>query len=136
MNGNNQFFINPDPRMQSYLEHQGFYLWDQIDREVSSLSEYQKNEVLNNPNYINIYNQLQEIVQKELLLLVKGKIENSYQGQQLLQQQLSVLKQLKQSSAEKEYYEMETFKKFKEKSANNPSLTYEEFIKNETTRNN
>lgn len=69
------------------------------------------------------------MVQIELLNLVKGKIENTEQGKDLLQRQLRLVKKLKTKIVEETDNEMAIFKKFKEFSKDNPELTYEEFIK-------
>lgn len=58
-----------------------------------------------------------------------GIIENSPEGKALLDNQLKLVKNLKTSIIEMSQREMQLFNAFKEASAKNPSLTYEEFIK-------
>lgn len=68
-------------------------------------------------------------VQAEVLNLVRANIENSPEGKALLDNQLKLVKNLKTSIIEMSQREMRLFNAFKEASAKNPSLTYEEFIK-------
>lgn len=76
-----------------------------------------------------IGNNLQSMVQAEVLNLVRANIENSPEGKALLDNQLKLVKNLKTSIIEMSQREMQLFNAFKEASAKNPSLTYEEFIK-------
>lgn len=104
-------------------------IWDDIDREVSSLTDSQKNKFLEDKEYVDITNALQNMVQIELLNLVKAKIENTEEGKDLLQRQLRLVKKLKTKIIEDTNNEMAVFKKFKEFSKDNPNLTYDEFVK-------
>ena len=79
--------------------------------------------------YSEITASLQQMVQVELLNLVKAKIESNSEGKDLLQRQLKLVKKLKNKIVEETDNEMAIFKKFREFSKDNPGLTYEEFIK-------
>ena len=105
-------------------------IWDSIDKEISSMPEDQKNKLFDNTEYSGLYMKLQEVTQAELLSLVKGKIESSPEGKELLQNQLCLIKKLKTKIAEETSREMELFNKFKEYSRSHPEVTYDEFIKN------
>lgn len=104
-------------------------VWDDIDSEMSSLTESQKARFFEDSEYTEITNSLQKMVQIELLNLVKSKIENSSEGKDLLQRQLKIVKKLKAKIIEETDNEMAIFKKFREFSKDNPNLTYEEFVK-------
>lgn len=104
-------------------------IWNDIDAEMNSLSDEQKQRLFQNEDYVSIYTQIQSRVQNELLNLVKVKIENTQDGKELLQKQLSILKKLKVKIVEDTNREMELFKRFKEYSSSNPGVTYEEFLK-------
>lgn len=104
-------------------------IWDQIDEEISPMSNEQRNRLLQDNEYVEIYNELQAIVQSELLSLVKSKIENTDRGRELLTNQLKIVRKLKSKIIDDTNKEMETFKKFKEYSQSHPEATYEEFIK-------
>lgn len=85
--------------------------------------------LLTNQDYVTNYNALQSMVQAEVLNLVRGKIEASEEGKRLLEEQLKLVKLLKSKIVEVTNKEMELFKAFKEASKTNPTLTYEEFLK-------
>lgn len=104
-------------------------IWDDIDREVLSLTDLQKSKFLEDKEYVEISNALQNMVQIELLNLVKAKIENTEEGKDLLQRQLRLVKKLKTKIIEDTNNEMAIFKKFQEFSKDNPNLTYDEFVK-------
>ena len=70
-------------------------IWNEIDREISPLSDEQKNKLFQNDEYVEVYTKLQSIVQTELLGLVKGKIENTEVGKDLLTKQLEIVRELK-----------------------------------------
>ena len=101
----------------------------QIDAEIEPLTNEQRNMLATNEEYVANYNNLQSMVQAEVLNLVRANIENSPEGKALLDNQLKLVKNLKTSIIEMSQREMQLFNAFKEASAKNPSLTYEEFIK-------
>ena len=70
-------------------------IWNEIDKEISPLSDEQKNRLFQNDEYIEVYTKIQSIVQTELLNLVKGKIENTDDGRNLLTEQLKIVKTIK-----------------------------------------
>ena len=117
-------------RLQS-LEISGSSLWNTIDNEVSSLDDRKRNLIMQDTDYVNVYNSIQMMVHNELLNLVKAKIEASEQGRKLLEKQLDSLRKAKQRIEEKDNKDMEIFNKFKEFSKANPDVTYEQFIKSE-----
>lgn len=104
-------------------------IWDEIDAEITPLSNEQKNRLSSNEEYITIYNEIQKIVQTELLNLVKSKIESSPIGKELLTKQLTLVRKLKNKIIQDTDMEMELFKKFKEYSKSHPEVTYDQFLK-------
>ena len=104
-------------------------IWDQIDQEINTLTDSQKKRFLENEEYVKNSQALEQMVQVELLNLVKGKIENSQTGKEILSEHFRLVKKLKNKIVEETDNEMIIFRKFKESSENNPSLTYEEFCR-------
>lgn len=104
-------------------------VWDSIDAEIEPLTAEQRNLLNTNEEYVSNYNKLQEMVQREVLNLVRVNIENNPDGKALLDNQLKLVKTLKSSIIEMSQREMQLFNAFKKASAENPALTYEEFIK-------
>lgn len=105
-------------------------IWDCIDEEVSPLSDIQRTRLFNTPEYKKNANIIQNMVDTEILNLVKARIESTPQGKEILQKQLDTVHKLKNSIVEETNKEMEIFNSFKEFSKTNPNVTYEEFVKN------
>lgn len=104
-------------------------IWDDIDAEIAPMSDEQKSMLFQNEEYAEIYNRLQVLVQSELLNLVKGRIENTEEGKELLNSQLKLVRKLKASIVDTTNREMEMFKRFREFSKQNPNITYDDFVK-------
>ena len=103
-------------------------IWDDIDAEIRPMSEEQKKRMFDDAEYVEVYSKLNEMVQTEILNLVKGRIESTVDGKDLLSRQLKIVKRLKSDIINETNREMEMFKKFKEFSKVNPGITSEEFI--------
>lgn len=114
--------LNPQAIQQSVL-------WDSIDSEIKVLSQDQLSRLFENQEYITTYTRIQELVNTEIINLVKARIENTTEGKQLLQEQLNIIRKMKPTIIEETNREVELFKRFREYSKNNPNITYEEFIK-------
>lgn len=104
-------------------------VWDEIDAEISPMSDEQKTRMLQDEDYVDTYTKIQDMVQAEILSLVKGRIEATPEGKELLQRQLKIVKKLKGKIIQETNREMEMFRKFREFSKTHPEVTYEEFIK-------
>lgn len=101
---------------------------DEIDAEISPMTDEQKTRMLQDEDYVDTYTKIQDMVQAEILNLVKGRIEATPEGKELLQRQLKIVKKLKGKIIQETNREMEMFRKFREFSKTHPEVTYEEFI--------
>ena len=115
-------------KQQTQIVHQKL-IWDEVDSEIIPMTEDQKNMLFQDEDYVDTYNKIQHLVQTEILNLVKGRIESTQEGKELLQSQLKIVKKLKGKIIQETNREMEMFRKFKEYSRQHPEITYEEFIK-------
>lgn len=104
-------------------------IWDEVDAEITPMTDEQKAMLLQDENYVDTYTKIQTMVQNEILNLVKSRIESAPEGKELLQSQLKIVKKLKGRIIQETNKEMEVFRKFREFSKTNPEVTYEEFIK-------
>ena len=104
-------------------------IWDEIDAEINPMTDEQKARMLQDEDYVDTYTKIQGMVQAEILNLVKGRIEATPEGKELLQKQLKIVKKLKGKIIQETNREMEMFRKFREFSKTHPEVTYEEFIK-------
>ena len=105
-------------------------IWDDIDNEINPMTEDQKNMLLQDEDYLETYTKIQNMVQIELLNLVKKRIESTEEGRDLLERQLKIVRKLKGKIIQETNKEMEIFRRFREFSKAHPEVTYEEFIKN------
>ena len=104
-------------------------IWDEINAEINPMTDEQKTRMLQDEDYVDTYTKIQGMVQAEILNLVKGRIEATPEGKELLQRQLKIVKKLKGKIIQETNREMEMFRKFREFSKTHPEVTYEEFIK-------
>lgn len=104
-------------------------IWDEVDAEINPMTDEQKARMLQDEDYVDTYTKIQDMVQAEILNLVKGRIEATPEGKELLQRQLKIVKKLKGKIIQETNREMEMFRKFREFSKTHPEVTYEEFIK-------
>lgn len=114
---------------ESQPQPQKQLVWNEIDAEITPMSTEQKNRLMQDSDYVETYNELQSMVQQEILNLVKGRIESTDRGKELLSKQLKIVRKLKTKIIEDTNREMELFMKFKEYSKTHPNTSYEEFIK-------
>lgn len=105
-------------------------VWEEIDKEIASLTNDQKQILAQDQTYAGIEQELQFLIQQELINSVKGKVANSARGKELLDMQLKNIKDKKAKIVEEANKEAELFKKFQIATQANPNLTYAEFIKN------
>lgn len=103
-------------------------LWTKIDAEVANIDKYTSDALSNDENYKSINTQLQNIVQQELLFLVRDKVEQREDGKQLLEKQLQIIKQIKSNVSDKRNKDIDLFNRFKEYSRIHPETTYEQFL--------
>lgn len=104
-------------------------IWNEIDTEVKVLSQEQLQKLFENEDYVRTYVRIQELVNAEILNIVKPRIESTPEGRQLLQEQLNLVRKMKPKIVEDTNREVELFRRFREFSKTNPDVTYEEFIK-------
>jgi hypothetical protein len=104
-------------------------IWNEIDTEVKVLSQEQLQKLFENEDYVRTYVKIQELVNAEILNLVKPRVESTPEGKQLLQEQLNLVRKMKPKIVEDTNREVELFRRFREFSKTNPDVTYEEFIK-------
>lgn len=104
-------------------------IWNEIDAEVKVLTQEQLQKLFENEDYVRTYTRIQELVNNEILNLVKPRIESTSEGKQLLQEQLNLVRKMKPKIVEDTNRDMELFRRFREFSKMNPDVTYEEFIK-------
>lgn len=104
-------------------------IWDEIDAEIEPMTDDQKGRLLQDEDYVETYTKIQNMVNAEILNLVKSRIENTPEGKELLSHQLKTVRKLKGKIIDETNREMEMFRRFREYSKQHPGVTYDEFIK-------
>lgn len=104
-------------------------IWDSIDAEIAPMTEKQRIAMQNDREYTQINAQLTEMVQAQVLQLVRANIEKSPMGKDLLSRMLDVTKRVKGAVLTAERTAMEEFDAFRKASEQNPNLTMSEFRK-------
>lgn len=120
---------NPAQTNQQHFTEQKINLWDEIDKEVSSLNNDQQAILAKDEVYNKLSGELQMLIQEELINSVKDKVANSPRGKELLEKQLNNIRTKKDSIIEEANRGLELFKKFQIAAQANPKLTYVEFCK-------
>lgn len=104
-------------------------LWDEIDSSMAALSPEHKSKLIQNEEYIELSQQLSDMVQSAMVAALKPTIEGSDAGKELLQKIKKVIDSQKEVIEREQNEELVIFRKWKEFSKNNPKATYNEFTK-------
>ena len=100
-------------------------IWDDIDAEIEPMTDEQKSRLLQDEDYVETYTKIQNMVNAEILKLVKDRIESTPEGKELLSHQLKTVKRLKGKIIDETNREMEMFRRFREYSKQHPGVTYD-----------
>ena len=100
-----------------------------INNEIASMTNDQKELLAKDETYISIERELQLMIQEELINSVKDKVAASPRGKELLEKQLNNIKVKKEEIIKEANKNIEVFKRFQEAARLNPNLTYAEFVK-------
>lgn len=140
-----QNFFNNDPLLDGFqeqrsqlieeyrrkVEMQGSRtpLWDKIDNEIAPLTDEQKRVVFDDEDYKAIQVELGQMVQEQILKIVKPQIEGTERGKELLSKVYDIAVLAKKKAISETNKEMELFKRWQSYSVAHPEATYAEFIK-------
>ena len=106
----------------------GMKIWEEIDKELASLTDEQKEILSKDKNYMLYHNEFENLIQTALIDSIKNKVAESKEGKTLLEKQLLTIKDKKKEIINQSNKEMEIFKRFQIAVQANPNLTYNEFI--------
>ena len=139
-------FINKDPLLGNYQQdktqlieeyrrrvemQQGSRtpLWDKIDAEINTLSDEQKKLVFNDSEYLSVQGELSQMVQQQILNIIKPYIESNDKGKELLAKAYDITVVAKKKAIAETNKDMEMFKQWQNYSVSHPDSTYQDFIK-------
>jgi hypothetical protein len=103
-------------------------IWDKIDAEVSAMTDQQREMLLQDEDYIAVNAELEQIIQAQLLRIVKPQVEGSEQGREVLMKVQDTLQVVKRRVQEHSNKEMQLFRQWQAFSAANPNATYNDFM--------
>lgn len=141
------FDINNDPLLSGYKSNQSQIveeyrrkvetqntsrtpLWDKIDAEIAPLTDEQKIRVLNDDEYLAKQTELQQIINDQVLMMIKPYVEQSERGKHLLSEIYDIVQVAKKKAVQETNKEMEMFRLWQDYSKKHPEATYAEFLKN------
>lgn len=100
--------------------------WDETERELASLTDEQKAELMNDEQFIEINSSIQVMLNDLLNKLLKPEMLKSEQGNKLLEERLQLVKNLKKKIVKESSKRMELFKEYTE---HHSDMTWDEFLK-------
>ena len=77
-------------------------LWDEIDKVTDSLTEAQKNYLNQNQDYVESYQEVANMLQREYLRVTRPMVEQTKDGKEALERHLALIKKLKKNAMQAE----------------------------------
>lgn len=76
--------------------------WDEIDKIMDSLTDAQKNYLNQNQDFVESYQDVANILQREELRIIRPLVEQTKDGKEALDKHLSLIKKLKKNAMQAE----------------------------------
>lgn len=76
--------------------------WDEIDKIMDSLTDTQKNYLNQNQDFVESYQDVANILQREELRIIRPLVEQTKDGKEALDRHLALIKKLKKSAMQAE----------------------------------
>ena len=92
-------------------------IWDKIDEELNGLSDMQKSELVKTEDFQNAAADVQAILNREYMNLMKPYVENTEDGKKALENQLRVVTNLKKTIVADTEQKLKEFEEWKRKNA-------------------
>lgn len=99
--------------------------WDEIDKIMDALTESQKNYLENNQEFVESYQTVANILQREELRIIRPLVEQAKDGKEALDKHLSLIKRLKKNALQEEEQSMALWREYTTKYSN---MTWREFL--------
>lgn len=100
--------------------------WDETERELSTLTDEQKAELMQDEQFTEVNMSIQVLLQDLLNKILKPEVLKSEQGNKLLEDRLEIVRSLKKKIVKESGKRMELFKEYTEKYSD---MTWDEFLK-------
>lgn len=100
--------------------------WDETERELATLTEEQKEELMHDEQFMEVNVAIQTMLQELLNKILKPEMVKNEQGNKLLTDRLEIVRSLKKKIVKESNKRMELFKEYTEKFSD---MTWGEFLK-------
>lgn len=77
-------------------------LWDEIDKVTDSLTETQKNYLNQNKDYVDSYQEIANMLQREYLRITRPMVEQTKDGKEALEKHLTLIRRLRKNAMQAE----------------------------------
>ena len=101
-------------------------IWDEIDKEVDSLTDSEISALNKSEEYQQSNNAVQSILNREFMKIMRPIVESSPEGKNILEKHLTLVRRLRKSAHEEASKNMELFREYTE---HHSDMTYAEFLK-------
>lgn len=100
-------------------------VWDEIDKEVNSLSANQQQVLNQNTEYQEQYEEVQFILNREFMKSMRPIVESTPDGKDSLDKLLTLIRRLKKTALEESDKELALFQEYK---SNYSHMSFNEFL--------
>jgi len=100
-------------------------IWDEIDKIMDGLTNSQKSFLNQNKDFVESYQDVANILQREELKLIRPLVESTKDGKEALERHLALIRKLKKNALQEEDKNMALWKDY---IANHSDKTWQEYL--------
>lgn len=93
-------------------------VWDKVDAEVNSLTDMQQKQLNENEEYQMAAMQVQEVINREFMRMIKPAVEATEDGRKALENQLNTVSRLKRKIVEETEQKLKAFEEWQKQQGN------------------
>lgn len=99
--------------------------WDEIDKIMDNLTDTQKNYLNQNQDFVESYQEVANILQREELRIIRPLVEQTKDGKEALDKHLTLIKKLRKSAMQAEEEKTALWNEYM---TNYSDMTFKEFM--------
>lgn len=99
--------------------------WDEIDKIMDNLTDTQKNYLNQNQDFVESYQEVANILQREELRIIRPLVEQTKDGKEALDKYLALIKKLRKSAMQAEEEKTALWNEYM---TNYSDMTFKEFM--------
>ena len=100
--------------------------WDETERELATLTEDQKLELMSDEQFVECNASIQVLLQELLDKMLKPELLKNEKGKKLIEERLNIVRSLKKKVIKESNKKMDLFKEYTEKYSD---MSWDEFLK-------